>query len=405
MRVRGRQWRGDGRGRGFRRETQPGVWRRVLGAIGALVPAALVTATVVTVAVPSPDPAVSPPAATQGAASPDDLALRDYEPVAMLRVPSHDVTAAKLPAIDFHNHIEDDDPERLLRVMEACNISMIVNFTGGSGETLRTQVAKLAPYPRRFLVFANVNWEGIGEPGFGERAARQLEADVRAGARGLKIFKNLGLGVKDRSGSLVAVDDSRLDPIWAKAGKLGIPVAIHTADPDAFFLPVDRFNERYEELQAHPDWSFHGPQFPSKETLLTQRNHVIARHPETTFVALHVANRAEDLAEVAALLDRYPNLHVEIGARLNELGRQPYTARRFFLQYADRILFGADATPGAEVYGQYFRFLETFDEHFDYFRSPGQGRWKIYGIGLPDEVLEKIYRTNARKLMRLDGED
>ncbi|MPY91179.1 MAG: amidohydrolase family protein [Luteitalea sp.] len=347
------------------------------------------------------------PAATRGernhqADSQRGLTLSDYDPVSMLEVASDVVTKAKVPAVDFHNHINHDEPERLLHVMDACNVAVIVNFTGGFGETLQAQVAKFARHADRFLVFANVNWDGIDEPDFGQQAARQLEADVKAGARGLKIFKNLGLGVKDNTGTLVAIDDRRLDPVWAKAGELDIPVAIHTSDPDAFFLPVDRFNERYEELQAHPDWSFHGAQFPSKATLLEQRNNVIARHPRTTFVALHVANHAENLSEVAAWLDRYPNLYVEIGARLNELGRQPYTARTFFVTYADRILFGVDSRPAESVYHPYFRFLETFDEHFDYFTHPRQGRWKIYGIGLPDEVLEKVYRRNARKLLRLD---
>lgn len=320
----------------------------------------------------------------------------------MLNVEVHEVPRAKFAAVDFHNHINNADPQRLLAVMDACNVARIVNFTGGFGDTLKTQMAKFAAHPTRFVVFANIDWSRIDEAAFGDRAAAQLAADVKAGARGLKIFKNLGLGIKDSTGKLVAVDDPRLDPIWAKAGELGIPVAIHTSDPDAFFLPVDRFNERYEELQAHPDWSFGGPPFPSKETLLAQRNNVIARHPRTTFVALHVANHPESLAEVSGWLERYPNLHVEIGARLNELGRQPSTARRFMLKHADRILFGTDSAPRESTYRTYFRFLETLDDHFDYFTTPGQGRWKIYGIGLPDDVLEKVYRGNATRMLKLN---
>jgi predicted TIM-barrel fold metal-dependent hydrolase len=286
--------------------------------------------------------------------------------------------------------------------MDATNVATIVNLTGGSGNQLRAQVARLAPHGDRFVVFANVDFARIDEPGFGARAAAQLEADVNAGARGLKVFKSLGLTVRDAAGRLVAVDDPRLDPIWAAAGALGIPVAIHTADPDAFFLPVDRTNERYEELQAHPDWSFARPGLPSKPELLAARNRVIERHPRTTFVALHVANHPEDLAEVASWLDRYPNMHVEIGARLNELGRQPYTARAFFLRHADRILFGTDSTPRETTYRTYFRFLETLDEYFEYYTSPTQGRWKIYGIGLPDDVLEKVYGSNARRLLGMN---
>ncbi len=331
--------------------------------------------------------------------SAQDLPLRNYAPASMLKVAAHTVAAAKFPAIDFHNHLNTAQPEQVLAVMAATNVATVVNFTGGSGDTLRAQVAKFAPHRDRFLVFANVDWSQIDRPDFGRWAADGLEADVKAGARGLKIFKALGLNVTDGSGRLVAIDDPRLDPIWARAGALGIPVAIHTSDPDAFFLPVDRFNERYEELQAHPNWSFAGPPFPPKATLLAQRNTVIARHPKTTFVALHVANHPEDLAEVGTWLDRYPNMHVEIGARLNELGRQPYTARSFFLKYADRILFGTDSTPRESTYRTYFRYLETLDEHFDYFTSPTQGRWKIYGIGLPDDVLDKVYRGNARRVL------
>jgi predicted TIM-barrel fold metal-dependent hydrolase len=338
----------------------------------------------------------------QGQSGAQDLPLRDFAPRSMLSVDVHEVPRAKFPVVDFHNHINNADPARLLPIMDACNVGLIVNFTGGSGETLRAQVAKVAPHPGRFVVFANVDWSRIDEPGFGERAAAQLSADVKAGARGLKVFKSLGLGVKDASGRLVAVDDPRLDPIWAKAGELGIPVAIHTADPDAFFLPVDRLNERYEELLAHPDWAFGGPPFPKKDVLLAQRNNVIARHPRTTFVGLHVANHPENLAEVAGWLDRYRNLHVEIGARLNELGRQPNTARRFFLKYADRILFGTDSTPRESTYRTYFRYLETQDDHFDYFTSTTQGRWKIYGIGLPDDVLERVYRRNAAAILKLN---
>jgi uncharacterized protein len=285
-------------------------------------------------------------------------------------------------------------------LMEACNLAVIVNFTGGFGETFKQQVAKFSS--DRFIVFANIDWSRIDEPEFGRQAARQLEEDVKAGARGLKIFKSLGLTIKDKTGKFVAIDDPRLDPIWAKAGELGICVAIHSSDPDAFFLPIDRFNERYEELQKHPDWGFYGSQFPSKETLLRQRNNIIERHPKTIFVALHVANHPENLAEVASWLDRYPNMYVEIGARLNELGRQPYTARRFFIKYADRILFGTDMTPKTSMYRTWFRFLETFDEHFDYFSRPTQGRWKIYGINLPDNVLEKVYRGNAKKILKLN---
>ncbi len=212
----------------------------------------------------------------------------------------------------------------------------------------------------------------------------------------------LGLYLRDDGGKLVAVNDPRFDAIWAKCGELGIPVAIHIADPDAFFLPLDEFNEQYDALKRNPSWHFYGKDFPSKNTLLEQRNEILAKHPKTTFVGLHVANRSENLGEVADLLDRFPNLYVEFGARVNELGRQPYTARKFFLKYADRILFGLDRSSLSPYhYRVYFRFLETADEYFPYNHRPGLGRWQIYGIHLPDEVLRKVYYQNARRLLGL----
>jgi predicted TIM-barrel fold metal-dependent hydrolase len=330
------------------------------------------------------------------------LALKDYAPQSMLKVSRSEVQKTKYPAIDFHNHITDEKLEPLIAAMDACNIRVVVNYSGGFGAALKEEIARESTYPGRFIAFANIDWSTIDAPDFSQRAVRQLEEDVKAGARGLKIFKELGLTVKNKSGALVHVDDPRLDAVWEKAGDLGIPVVIHVSDPDAFFLPVDRRNERYDELQEHPDWSFYGPPYPSKRELLEERNRVIARHPRTTFVGLHVANHPEDLAEVGRWLDRYPNLQVEIGARLNELGRQPYTSRKFFLKYADRIMFGIDTAPSQVYYVAYIRYLETFDEYFSYSPIEGQqGRWNIYGIGLPDDVLEKVYWKNAAKLLRL----
>jgi predicted TIM-barrel fold metal-dependent hydrolase len=196
----------------------------------------------------------------------------------------------------------------------------------------------------------------------------------------------------------VAIDDSRLDPVWEECGRLGIPVAIHSTDPEAFFTPTDKHNERYEELMHNPSWSFYGPQFPSKEKLLEERNHVFAKHPHTTFIALHVANWPENLDVVSAWLQKFPNMVVELGAREAELGRQPRRARQFFVEYQDRILFGTDSEPDPRMYANYFRWLETADEYFDYWDYPGQGRWKIYGMELPDAVLEKVYHANAERI-------
>jgi predicted TIM-barrel fold metal-dependent hydrolase len=231
----------------------------------------------------------------------------------------------------------------------------------------------------------------------------------------LKILKTLGLYLRENitSGALVKIDDVRFDPMWDACGQLNLPVAIHISDPIAFFTPTDRFNERYEELNNHPDWSFYGGDFPSNAELIAARNRVIARHPHTRFVTLHVGNFAEDLQNVGDNLDRFPNMSVDIAARVGELGRQPVTARKFFDKYQDRILFGTDATPHGDEYPQqvfndqlyeiYYRFLETSDEYFDYApaKIPPQGRWRIYGIDLPDSVLHKVYYENAARLLRI----
>jgi predicted TIM-barrel fold metal-dependent hydrolase len=220
----------------------------------------------------------------------------------------------------------------------------------------------------------------------------------------LKILKVLGLYLREQvtTGPLVKIDDPRFDPMWEACGALGLPVAIHVSDPTAFFLPIDRFNERYEELHRHPDWSFHGKDYPSDADLLAARDRVLARHPNTTFIGLHVGHSSEDLGAASATLDRHPNFHVEIAARIGELGRQPRASRRFFDQYQDRILFGTDGVED-ELYPYYFRFLETEDEYFPYGPGPvpAQGRWHIYGIGLPDAILKKVYSENAERLLRL----
>jgi predicted TIM-barrel fold metal-dependent hydrolase len=251
----------------------------------------------------------------------------------------------------------------------------------------------------RFLPFFRPDFSRIDEPNFGENEAKRLQEAVAMGCRGLKIAKSLGLGYKDKSGAFVKVDDPRIDPIWAKCAELGIPVEIHVSDPKAFFTPVDKYNERYDELGQNPEWSFYGDDYPSKESILEARNRVIAKHPKTIFIGAHFGNLPEELQTVGQWLDTYPNFYVDIDARISELGRQPYSARKFFIKYQDRILFGTDTPCHAEAYRLYFRFLETDDEYID--PTPAhklQGRWKIYGLYLPDEVLEKIYNKNAVKI-------
>jgi predicted TIM-barrel fold metal-dependent hydrolase len=345
----------------------------------------------------------------------------------MLVVPGHTVARAKYPVIDAHTHVGGIlrgapiagprvQLDQVVRWMDELNLRTMINLTGGNGEALIRSVAGLdGKYPRRFLNCTEPAWARIRESDYPAWQAAELARARQAGAVGLKILKNLGLVVREdgRQGPLVKVDDARFDPMWAAAGSLGMPVFIHTADPDAFFTPVDRYNERWDELGNHPDWSFYGKDFPTKRELLAARNRVIERHPKTTFVCLHVANHPEDLEEVSGWLRRYPNMHVEIGARIGELGRQPRRTRQFFDEFEDRILFGTDATPNGRsvpqqdltpaLYQIYFRFLETLDEYFDYAPSaaPPQGRWRIYGIGLPDRILKKLYHDNAAGILGL----
>lgn len=329
-----------------------------------------------------------------------DLRLSDFAPVSALKVPVHEIERPRFPVIDYHNHLDSLRPDDVLRILDACGIEKIVNITMQVGqEALDTLDRFHRAAPERFASIGWMDWTGIERADFTQISLERLERLVEHGARGIKFWKDCGLSVRDAAGDLLRIDDERLAPIFDKAAELGIPVMFHTADPDAFFTPIDRFNERYEELAAHPDWSFHGSSV-SKAELLAQRNRVIARHPGTTFVGAHIGESSEDLAAVAALLEQFPNFYVDLSARAAELGRQPYTARKFFLKYADRILFGADLLPDVEMYRLYYRFLETDDEYFDYpSHASRQGRWKIYGIHLSDDVLRKVYRENALKLL------
>jgi predicted TIM-barrel fold metal-dependent hydrolase len=337
----------------------------------------------------------------------DTLLLRDFKPQSMLHVPVHNIQRARFPVIDVHNHVNDASgspeeripPADVLATMDHCNVRTIVILTGGWRESLQKVVDEMVkPYPGRFLVFTQLDWTNLDAPDFAQQMVRQIDDAVSRGARGLKITKEFGLRVRYKSGKLLTVDDPKLDPVWEECGRLGIPVAIHVTDPEAFFHPLDNTNERYEELIDNPDWLFYGPQFPSKEAILEARNRMFARHPNTTFISLHLGNWPENLDDVSDALNRLPNVVVEFGAREAELGRQPRRARKFFLQYQDRILFGTDMAPSEELYRNYFRWLETDDEYFDYYAAPEQGRWKIYGMELPDEVLEKVYHLNAERI-------
>jgi predicted TIM-barrel fold metal-dependent hydrolase len=329
-----------------------------------------------------------------------DLPLSHFQPKSMLVTKEHYVERAKFPVIDYHNHLDSLEPLDVLRVMDACGIEKIVNITMKTGEDALRMIDRFqAADARRFATIGWMDWSDVTEPDFIARTLHRLEILVEHGTVGIKFWKDLGLSVRDAGGELLRVDDERLAPVFDKAAELGIPVMFHIADPDAFFLPIDAQNERYEELAAHPDWGFYGSQY-SKSELLDQRDRVIARHPKTTFVAAHVAESGENLARVHNLLEIYPNVLIDISARASELGRQPYSARELFLKFSDRILFGSDLLPDESMYRLYFRFLETADEYFEYpSHASRQGRWNIYGLHLPDEVLRKVYRENALRLL------
>ncbi len=331
------------------------------------------------------------------------MSFEEYEPRSSLVVPEHKPTRAKFPFIDVHSHqngaMDAAQVERLVREMDALGMAVMVNLSGRTGETLAAGVRNLnGRHPGRFVVFANLDFTGIDDPAWGERAAERLERDVRqGGAQGLKIFKNLGMDLRDAQGRRIATDDPRFDPVWRRAGELGVPVLIHTGDPHQFWLPHDRHNERWLELKEVPGRARPADRYPPWEQIMAEQHNVFRRHPGTTFIDAHLGWLGGDLARLGRLLDELPNVYTEIGAVLAELGRQPRNARAWFLRYQDRVLFGKDAYE-PEEYHSYFRVLETEDEYFDYYRKR-HAFWKMYGLGLPDEVLKKLYYKNALRII------
>lgn len=344
-----------------------------------------------------------------------ELTLGAFRPTPKLVIQQTRVDTPRFPVIDAHNHLAepfgggwDKRPiAELLDILDAAQVRVYIDLDGGWGEDVlngHLEYFKNAA-PERFAIFGGVDWDRWHVHGnqFGEWAAARLRRQARRGAQGLKIWKPFGLHVRDHRDQLVAVDDPRLDPVWATAGELGLPVMVHVADPVAFFDPLDETNERWEELHAHPDWQFPSPPYPSFMTIMNGFANLVARHPQTTFIGAHAGCYAENLQWVSDLLDRCPNLVIDFSARISELGRQPYAARRFFLRHADRILFGTDAGPSLDTYRLYYRFLETDDEYFNYDINPipRQGRWSIYGLYLPDDVLEKVYYRNAQNVLHV----
>lgn len=342
------------------------------------------------------------------------MELSAYHPISNLVTKVTPVAAPRYAAIDAHNHLEtykEGWPERplseLLDVMDAVGLRALIDLDGAWGEDLLERHLDLfkAKAPERFAMFGGVNWAAWPEHGnrFGEWAAERLRAQVRRGAQGLKVWKDFGLNVRDQNDQRVRINDARMDAVWATAGELGVPVTVHIADPVAFFLPLVSTNERWEELQAHPSWHFQSPPFPPFLSLMEDFLEVMVRHPQTTFIGAHVGCYAEDLGWMGRAFERCPNFNIDFSARIAELGRQPYTARRFFMQYSDRILFGLDSGLNPDIYRIYYRFLESDDEYFDYSTAPAPptGRWQIYGLYLPDDVLKKVYFQNAARILQL----
>jgi uncharacterized protein len=341
-------------------------------------------------------------AAVQGyAQTTSKMDFEKYNPPATLVVPQHPLVKSKFPFIDVHNHqfdMPDMDLGRLITDMDKLNMKVMVNLSGESGATLQKSVTNVKQhYPNRFIVFANIDFKGVGEKGWGEKAAAQLEQDVKNGANGLKIYKDLGLSVTDINGKQVTVDDISLDLIWKKAGELKIPVIIHTADPKPFWQPMDENNERWLELATHPGRKKSDTNPAPWDTLIAGQHRLFKKHPGTTFIAAHFGWYANNLAKLGQLLDDMPNVVVEFGAVIAELGRQPRMAKQFFTKYQDRILFGKDSWV-PEEYATYFRVLETEDEYFPYHKKY-HAFWAMYGIGLPDDILKKVYYKNALRII------
>ena len=349
-------------------------------------------------------------AQTNGGQIEQPLGFEEYDPVSTLKVSEHKLTRSKYPFIDIHNHqysMSNQDLSKLVADMDALNMGVMVNLSGRGWSqqweegttTIKGMLDNVKKnYPKRFMVFTNPELKGVGSPGYGERAAKQVEEDVKAGAVGMKVYKSLGFsGIKDTDGKRVAVSDPRLDPIWAKCGELGIPVIIHTADPKSFWDPLDRYNERWLELKTHAGRKRGNNDPVPFDSLMKEQHAIFARHPKTKFINAHMGWYPNDLRKLDSLMTRFPNMYVEIGAVIAELGRQPRAAKQFFVKWQDKILFGKDSWVPSE-YATYFRVLETEDEYFPYHKKY-HAFWRMYGMGLPDEVLKKVYYKNAIKLI------
>ncbi len=330
--------------------------------------------------------------------------FESYDPPSPLKTGEHVLTRAKFPFIDIHNHqgnMSTSDLKGLIADMDKLNMMIMVNLSGrgfrASSDHFEKSIENIKNrFPNRFILFTNVDFADIDNPEWASRTTSQLEADVRLGAKGLKIYKSLGMFSRDKSGKIIPVDDPRIDPVWKKCGELGIPVLIHSADPRQFWQPIDSLNERWLELKLFPGRR-HDKDTVSWEKVIAQQHNLFRRHPKTSFINAHLGWFGSDLGKLGQLMDELPNMYTEIGAVIAELGRQPRAARAFLTKYQDRVLFGKDSWQPAE-YATYFRVLETEDEYFPYHKRY-HAFWRMYGIGLPDDILKKIYYKNALKLM------
>lgn len=331
----------------------------------------------------------------------NEISFEAYNPTPTLVVPENPVLKAKFPFIDIHGHqyrMPEQDLGPVIEAMDSLNMGIMVNLSGRSGENLIKSVQNIKDhYPNRFVVFANIDFEGVGTENWTENAVKQLETDVKNGARGLKIYKSLGMRYKDSEGKRLSIDDERLDPIWAKCAELGVPVLIHAADPKSFWDDFDGDNERWLELKTHPRRKRSDTNPASWEQIISEQHNIFKKHPQTTFINAHMGWYANNLGRLAELMEEMPNMYVEIGAIIAELGRQPRNAGKFFEKYQDRILFGKDSWK-PEEFPTYFRVLESDDEYFPYHKKY-HAFWSMYGLHLPDEILKKVYFKNALRIV------
>ena len=330
-----------------------------------------------------------------------ELSFEEYNPTSTLVVPGEQILKSKFPFIDIHGHqyrMPEQDLAPVIAAMDTLNMGIMVNLSGRSGEELIKSVKNIKDhYPNRFVVFANIDFDGVGAAGWTEKAVSQFEQDVKNGARGLKIYKSLGMRYKDTDGNRVAINDKRLDPIWAKCGELGVPVLIHAADPKSFWDDFDGDNERWLELKTHPRRKRSDTDPASWDQIISEQHDMFRKHPETTFINAHMGWYANNLGKLSELMEQMPNMNVEIGAIIAELGRQPRFAKMFFEKYQDRILFGKDSWK-PEEFPTYFRVLESDDEYFPYHKKY-HAFWAMYGLDLSDQVLKKVYYKNALRIV------